>query len=257
MPLGRFSPGTPVAEIQAAYIVVAREGRIRAGSPQKVYCRSAWMMGDMAKFFNKAARGGVAKVVHPVATRLVRAGVSPDAVTIFGTAGVVAGAVLLAARGHLLWALLVVGCFVCLDMLDGAMARVKGASSRYGALLDSTMDRVADGAVFASLAYFAATSGDKPAAAAALICLVGAMTVSYVKARAESLGTECTVGLAERPERLVMLGVGGLVAGLGVPYALSVTLWLLAAATVFTVAQRLWHVRGQLNGDQRGEGQTG
>ncbi|MGH8793704.1 MAG: phosphatidylinositol phosphate synthase [Stackebrandtia sp.] len=203
----------------------------------------------MAKFFSDAGRAGAAKVLDPVASRLIRLGVSPNAVTLAGTAGVVAGCVLLTARGHLLWAFAVVTVSASLDVLDGAMARARGSSSRFGALLDSTMDRIADGAIFASVAYLMADSGDMPSAAAALLCLVGGLTVSYVKARAQSLGATCTVGFVERLERLLVVGLGVLLAGFGVPYALPATLWLLAVATAATAVQRVWHVRGQLNGD--------
>ncbi|MGH8882341.1 MAG: phosphatidylinositol phosphate synthase, partial [Stackebrandtia sp.] len=127
---------------------------------------------------------------------------------------------------------------------------VKGVTSRFGALLDSTMDRIADGAIFASLAYWLAVNGEHASAAAALVCLVGAEVVSYVKSRAESLGATCNVGFAERAERLVIIGIGGLLAIVGVPYAIAVAVWVLAIVTTATVAQRIWHVRGQLDGEK-------
>ena len=118
----------------------------------------------------------------------------------------------------------------CTDVLDGAMARARGTASRFGALLDSTMDRVADGAVFGALACWLAVTGDRLlAVVAALICLVAGQVVSYVKARAEGLGLTCDVGLAERTERLIIVGVGGLLTGFGVDWGLPAALWLLAA----------------------------
>lgn len=206
-------------------------------------------MGEMAKFLSVAARAGVAKVVDPVAVWLVRVGVSPNAVTLAGTAVLVAGAVYFVPRGQLLPALVIITLSAFTDLIDGAMARVKGVSSRFGALLDSTMDRIADGAIFASLAYWLAISGDHPSATAALICLVAAEVVSYVKSRAESLGATCNVGLIERAERLIIIGVGGLGTIIGVPYAMQVTVWVLAVLSVVTIGQRIWYVRGQLNGE--------
>ena len=197
----------------------------------------------MAKIFHDVARLATAGAVEPVARGLLRVGVSPDAVTIAGTLGVVAGAVIFAARGHLLPALLIVGACALTDLLDGTMARLRGRSSRFGALLDSSMDRVADGAVFGALAYWYATTGDRPSAVAALLCLVTSQVISYVKARAQSLGFSCDVGIAERAERLLLVGVGALATALGVSWALPAALWLLAGLALITVGQRIWHVR--------------
>ncbi|CAM3255135.1 Phosphatidylinositol phosphate synthase [Stackebrandtia soli] len=206
-------------------------------------------MGEMAKFLNVAGRAAAAKVLDPIGAGLVRLGLAPNVITLIGTTGVVAGCVFLVARGQLAWGLVVVALAVCTDLLDGAMARAKGVSSRFGAMLDSTMDRIADGAIFASLAYWLAVSGDRSSAVAALICLVAAEVVSYTKARAESLGASCDVGIAERPERLILIGIGALIHIVGVPYAMAVTLWLLAVMSVVTVAQRVLHVRRQLSED--------
>jgi len=203
----------------------------------------------MAKSFSTVGRAMMAKILDPLGARLVRAGISPNAVTIIGTLGVVAGSVALVARGYLLSGLLVVTISACTDMVDGAMARVKGVTNRFGAYLDSTMDRIADGAIFGGLVYWLASDGQGRAAAAALLCLVAAQVVSYAKARAESLGADCSVGIAERPERLVLIGIGTLLGGLGVPYALEGLLWLLAALSVVTVVQRVLHVRAQLVGE--------
>jgi CDP-diacylglycerol--glycerol-3-phosphate 3-phosphatidyltransferase len=197
----------------------------------------------MAKIFSGAARVGVARIVEPVARGLLRLGVSPDAVTLLGTLGVVAGAVWFGTRGQLLAGALVVAGFAATDMLDGAMARARGYSTRFGALLDSTMDRVADGAILGAVAYWYATVGDRPTLAAALVGLVAGQIVSYVKARAQSVGIDCDVGLLERPERLVLLGLGALASGLGVGWALPAALWLLAVLSLVTVAQRVVHVR--------------
>jgi CDP-diacylglycerol--glycerol-3-phosphate 3-phosphatidyltransferase len=202
----------------------------------------------MAKIFSVVTKAGVLRVVDPVARALLRAGVSPDVVTVAGTVGVVVAAVGLATRGHLVIAAFVITAFALTDMLDGAMARARGTTSRFGALLDSTMDRIADSAIFGSLAYWIAITPQPrqhALLAAALICLIAGQVVSYVKARAEGLGLEANVGIAERTERLLIIGLGGLAWGLHIPYALDVALWLLAVLSVITVGQRMVHVYRQ------------
>lgn len=196
----------------------------------------------MAKILSGVARVGVSRVADPLARGLLRAGLSPDALTVLGTVGVVAGAVGFGARGDLLAGLLVVVVFALVDVLDGAMARARGYSTRFGALLDSTMDRVGDGAVFGAIAYWYATTGEPATLGAALLCLVLAEVISYVKARAQAVGIECDVGLAERPERLVLVGLGALGTGLGLGWALPAVLWLLVVLSVVTVGQRISHV---------------
>jgi CDP-diacylglycerol--glycerol-3-phosphate 3-phosphatidyltransferase len=132
------------------------------------------------------------------------------------------------------------------DLLDGTMARMSGRSGPWGAFLDSTLDRVADGAIFGGVVLGLAHAGDMLSAAAALLALVGGGVVSYAKARAESIGVECNVGIAERAERIIVLLLAVFLTGLGVPYVLPVAVWLLAALTWITVGQRILHVRRQL-----------
>jgi CDP-diacylglycerol---glycerol-3-phosphate 3-phosphatidyltransferase len=198
----------------------------------------------MAKIFG-AFKTGARVAFDPLGRALVRAGVSPDAITIIGTLGVVAASVAFAARGQLLVATIVVTLCALLDVLDGAMARARGHSTRFGALLDSTMDRVADGAIFGALAWWLATSGQRGLAVVTIVCLVGGQVVSYVKARAEGLGFTCDVGFAERLERLTIVGVGGLLHGFGVEWGFTVAIWVLSVLTVTTVVQRVLHVRAQ------------
>jgi len=133
---------------------------------------------------------------------------------------------------------------VLTDMLDGTLARIKGTTGKFGAFLDSTMDRVADAAVFAGLAaWFVLGGHDKLLAGVSVFCLVAGALVSYAKARAESLGLRCDVGFAERTERLLIGLVATGLAGLGVPYVLSIGLWLLAAVSTFTFGQRVLAAR--------------
>ncbi|HIV56436.1 MAG TPA: CDP-alcohol phosphatidyltransferase family protein [Candidatus Stackebrandtia faecavium] len=200
----------------------------------------------MAKFLSVAGRATVAKFLDPIGAWLFRIGISPNAVTVLGTGAIVAGSVVFVARGQLLIGLIVITLAAFTDLIDGAMARARGYASRFGALLDSTMDRIADGAVFAATAYWLAISGATTTAAAALACLVFAQVISYIKSRAESLGARCDVGLAERAERLIVLGVGGLLEIFHVPYGLAAAIWVLAVVSLFTIGQRMWHVRQQL-----------
>jgi CDP-diacylglycerol--glycerol-3-phosphate 3-phosphatidyltransferase len=188
----------------------------------------------------------LARVVDPVAAVLLRAGVSPDAITVLGTVGVVAGALALFPRGQLFVGTLVVTAFVLTDMLDGAMARRLSRRSVFGAWLDSTCDRVADAAVFSGLVLWLVGDGDDTLlAGVALFCLVAGSLVSYAKARAEGLGLRCDVGFAERAERLIIVLVAAGLSGLGLTWALPVGLWVLAVASAVTVVQRLLEVRRQ------------
>jgi CDP-diacylglycerol---glycerol-3-phosphate 3-phosphatidyltransferase len=192
----------------------------------------------------KVLRPALARALNPVGQALARTPVTPNAVTIFGTVGMSASALYFFPTGHLFWGVVVCTLFVFCDMLDGTLARIKGSSGPFGAFLDSTLDRVADAAVFGGLAiYFVRGGHSRLMAAVALFCLVAGSLVSYTKARAESLGLSCDVGFAERTERLLIGLVAAGLAGLGVPYVLSIGLWLLAAASAFTFGQRVLAAR--------------
>ncbi|MEV0898544.1 phosphatidylinositol phosphate synthase [Actinoplanes sp. NPDC049802] len=197
----------------------------------------------MAKIVQTTARAVVAYVVDPVARFLLRIGVSPDAVTVAGTVGVLIGSYF-GAQGHLFWGTVIVTACALTDVLDGTMARQRGGSSKFGALLDSSMDRIADGAVFGAVTYYLATEGNPfGGVVAALVSLVFGQVVSYVKARAQSLGLNADVGIAERLERLLIVGAGGLLGAAGLEWGLPAALWVLAVLSVITAAQRLLHAR--------------
>jgi CDP-diacylglycerol--glycerol-3-phosphate 3-phosphatidyltransferase len=197
----------------------------------------------MAKIFSVPARAVLSYGVNPTARALLRLGVSPNAVTIAGTIGVLIGALGFGARGHLVWATVIVTASALTDVLDGTMARLRGDRGRFGALLDSSMDRISDGAVFGAVVYYFATRDDPYGGmVAGLLCLVLGQVVSYVKARAESVGLDADVGIAERSERLIIVGVGGLISGIGgdgFAWGLPAALWLLAVLSLITVVQRL------------------
>jgi CDP-diacylglycerol---glycerol-3-phosphate 3-phosphatidyltransferase len=192
----------------------------------------------------KVLRPALGRLLTPVGQALARTPITPNAVTIVGTIGMSASALYFFPTGHLFWGVVVCTIFVISDMLDGTLARIKGTSGPFGAFLDSTLDRVADAAVFGGLAIYYVRGGHSHLmAAVALFCLVAGSLVSYAKARAESLGLSCDVGFAERTERLLIGLVAAGLSGLGVPYVLPVGLWLLAAASAFTFGQRILAAR--------------
>ncbi|MFC4944581.1 phosphatidylinositol phosphate synthase [Pseudonocardia sp. GCM10023141] len=189
---------------------------------------------------NVFARVHVDRVTDPIGRWLVAHGVAPDVVTVVGTVGTVAAALWFLPRGDLFVGAAVILVFVLFDLVDGAMARARGRGTPFGAVLDSTCDRVADGALFAGLTWWCLGVGhERVLGVAALLCLVAGQLVSYIKARAESVGLSADGGLAERAERLILALLGMALAGLGVPYALHIALWLLAAASLWTVGQRI------------------
>ncbi|MHA7277124.1 phosphatidylinositol phosphate synthase [Arthrobacter sp. HLT1-21] len=196
---------------------------------------------------NKYARSFFTRLFSPIARLFLRWGVSPDAVTIVGTLGVAIGALVFYPLGELFWGTIFITAFVFSDLIDGIMARIKGAGGTWGNFLDSTLDRIADGALFAGVAIWFFGGGDNhPIAIAALACLVLGMLVSYARAKAESLGFTANVGIAERAERLVSVLVVTGLTGLGLPQAFLLTvLVLLALASTATVIQRVVAVHKQ------------
>jgi len=200
---------------------------------------------------NGGARAIAAHVIDPIAKALLAMRISPDAVTLAGTVGVVLAALLLFPNGNFLAGTLIIIALVFADLLDGTMARMSGRSGPWGAFLDSTLDRIADGAILLGVVLYAVTQGDRMLATAAGLALVGGQLVSYAKARAESLGVACNVGLAERGERLIIALATTLLAGLGVAAALPIGMWVLAAASWFTVGQRMLHVRKQFQAGEQ------
>ena len=190
----------------------------------------------------------------PVGNLFLRWGISPNTVTFVGTLGVVAGAVIFFPQGELFVGVLVITAFVFSDIIDGYMARTSGQVSPFGAFWDSTLDRIGDAAIFGGLAMYYVGPGDNDWFAALSIygLSMGSVT-SYARARAEALGMQATVGIAERADRLVSIlvvtGASDLVNRLGVGedalWAIPVTLGALALASTVTVVQRVLVVRDQ------------
>jgi CDP-diacylglycerol---glycerol-3-phosphate 3-phosphatidyltransferase len=197
--------------------------------------------------FYLMTRAAYAKLSRPLAKGALRLGLTPDAVTILGTAGAVLGALVLFPIGLLFAGAFTVAFFVLADMLDGAMARERGGGTRFGAVLDATCDRISDGAVFCGLLWWAAFGRDSAElVVATMICLVSSQVISYIKARAEASGLTGEGGLIERPERLLIVLLGACLSDLPViplPWLLDVAMWVLAVASVVTVGQRLHSVR--------------
>jgi phosphatidylglycerophosphate synthase len=197
--------------------------------------------------FYLMTRAAYEKLSKPVAKAALRAGFTPDSITILGTAGSVLGALTLFPIGQLWWGTLVVSFFVLADMLDGAMARERGGGTRFGAVLDATCDRIGDGAVFCGLLWWAVFGLHSTSLlVATLICLVTSQVISYIKARAEASGLSGEGGIIERPERLIIVLVGAGLSDLPffpLPWILHVAMWVLAVASLVTVGQRMHSVR--------------
>jgi CDP-diacylglycerol---glycerol-3-phosphate 3-phosphatidyltransferase len=189
-------------------------------------------------------------VLAPIINLLIRWKVSPDVVTFVGTVGVAVGALAFYPQGHLFWGTIFITCFVFSDLVDGAMARKVGrtpGASLFGSFWDSTLDRIGDGAIFGGLALYFAGPGDSDLYLwLSLICIVMGAVTSYARAKAESIGLDAHVGIAERADRLVailvMTGLSGL---FDLIILCQITLWALAIASTITVVQRVWVVRKQ------------
>jgi CDP-diacylglycerol--glycerol-3-phosphate 3-phosphatidyltransferase len=190
-----------------------------------------------------ALRPMFARLLTPLGGALARTPITPNMITAAGTVGVMIGALWLFPLGHLFAGTLVCWGFAMFDMLDGLLARLKGTTGSWGAFLDSTLDRIADAAVFAGLAIWLARDHQPVLAGVALYCLVAGGMVSYARARAEGIGVRADVGVAERSERLLVALVAAGLTGLGVPFVLAIGLWAVAAASTVTFAQRVLVVR--------------
>ncbi len=193
-----------------------------------------------------------AAVMTPPARGLLRLGVPPDAVTWTGTVLVVVAALLTIPHGLLWQGGLLVLALVLSDGLDGQMARMSDRPTTYGAFLDSSLDRVADGALFgAVLLYFAGPGASQSWSAVSLWALVAGQVTSYVKARGESLGLDASGGIAARADRIVLVFLGLVLSGVGVPYALQIAMLVLAILGSWTVGQRMYRAWGSARENAR------
>ena len=179
-----------------------------------------------------------ARLFGPIVQGLARTPVTPNMITVAGTVCMSAAALSMFPIGELFPGAFTATIFTFTDMLDGQLARIKGSSGKYGAFLDSTMDRLGDAAIFGGITIWFMRS-DHLLAVVSLFCLACGLCVSYVKARAEGLGLNADVGLIERPERL-LIGLTGIgLSGLGVPYVMAIGMWTVAAGSAYTLYQRM------------------
>lgn len=192
---------------------------------------------------SSAFKPAITRVIEPIARLAVRAKITPNAVTLIGTLGTVLSAIYFYPKGELFIGTLFICFFALSDLFDGAIARLseQGASA-WGGFLDSTCDRITDAAILGSLAVYCILE-DSDLYLVAIAAIVTGFLVPYIRAKAESFGIACTVGIAERTERIILALTGIGFHGLGVPYILAITLWLLFALSTITVIQRIAVVR--------------
>jgi CDP-diacylglycerol--glycerol-3-phosphate 3-phosphatidyltransferase len=181
----------------------------------------------------------VTRVITPICRGLLRVGVSANALTVFGTLGVCISALYFFGSDQLFLGTIFISFFALSDLFDGTMARLSNQQgTKWGALLDSTLDRISDAAIAIGIwLYLRNLDSDFQYVALALL-LIGGL-IPYIRARAESLGIECSVGIAERAERLIITLAGTGLTGLNVPFALEISLMVLVLLSVVTVIQRM------------------
>src|SRR3954469_5946375 len=175
--------------------------------------------------------------------RLIESRLTPNAISLTGFALCLVAAVLVWQDHYLLGGIAFAVGSIC-DTLDGRYARASGKGTPFGAFLDSTLDRVEEGLVLTAVASNFSQAGDDFAVAAVVIAAVASLMVSYTRARAEALGVECKVGIADRAVRVVILSAGLILANIG--DVLEIAVYVLAGLALITVGQRIWHVRGEL-----------
>jgi CDP-diacylglycerol--glycerol-3-phosphate 3-phosphatidyltransferase len=175
--------------------------------------------------------------------RLIESRLTPNAISLTGLALCLVAAVLVWRDEFLLGGIAFIAGSVC-DTMDGRYSRMSGKGTPFGAFLDSTLDRMEEGIVLTAVAYHFSREGEDFAVAAVVVAVLASLMVSYTRARAEALGVECKVGIADRTVRVVILSAGLVFAE--VLDLLAPAVYVLAVLSVITVVQRIWHVRGQL-----------
>ncbi len=193
----------------------------------------------MYPMIQKRFKAPVTAIITPVCRAMLSIGLSANAVTIIGSAGVTFSAIYFFAEGSFFIGTLIVSFFALSDLLDGTMARIsKTDGTRWGALLDSTLDRISDAGIVIGIWIYLYNKGSDLHFLAIAVLFLGGL-IPYIRARAESLGIICSVGLAERAERLILLLVGTGLYGLGLEVALVISISVLLLISVITVLQRL------------------
>ena len=195
----------------------------------------------------RSLRDPVAKIISPIVRLLVKMGVSANTISTIGGLGSIASALYFFPKGDFFIGVIFVTLFVLSDLFDGAVARASNkGESKWGALLDSTLDRFSDAAIFIGALLFYIESSD-PLVVVLLVAVSASFMVSYIKARAESLSIACNGGVAERSERLIIVLVAYGFHGLGVDYVMTIGLWTVALLSLFTVYQRMMIVYKAVN----------
>ena len=185
----------------------------------------------------------VTRLITPVASMALRLGITPNAVTWTGAVAVVAAALYFYPKGEFFIGTVIICVMALSDLFDGTMARIsQKGSSKWGGFLDSTIDRITDSAILVGVAIYL-INNDDPLAIVVMVTLVTGVLVPYIRAKAESVGIECSGGIAERTERLIISLTAIGFYGLGVPYILAIGMWLLAVLGTYTVVQRMLIVK--------------
>ena len=185
----------------------------------------------------------VTRVITPVASLALRLGITPNAVTWTGAIAVVASAMYFYPKGQFFIGTVVICIMALSDLFDGTMARIsQKGSSRWGGFLDSTIDRITDSAILVGVSIYLINNDDL-LAIVVMVTLVTGMLVPYIRAKAESFAIQCSGGIAERTERLIISLAAIGFDGLGIPYVLSFGMWLLAILGAYTVVQRMLIVK--------------
>jgi len=186
----------------------------------------------------RSIKAPVTRAITPLCSGLLRAGITPNLMSAIGGVGSSISALFLFGSGHFFAGAIVTTLFVLFDLLDGTMARLSGTTSRWGALLDSTLDRISDASILGAMAYWFSHSHDRNIPLLLSVLILGSL-ISYIKARAEALEIECDGGIAERTERLIIILISSGLSGLGIAYIFSIGIWLLLILSIITVFQRM------------------
>ena len=200
----------------------------------------------MDLMLSASLKPAVTRAINPIARAGLRIGLTPNAVTLIGAIGLIAAALVLYPSGHLFGGTLVIAIFALSDLFDGAMARIsqKGASA-WGGFLDSTIDRLTDSAILIGVTLFLISESDALVSVSLGALVLGSL-VPYIRAKAESMQIECSGGIAERTERLIIALTAIGFEGLGVPFSLAVGMWALLILAAVTVIQRILIVKAAL-----------
>jgi len=200
----------------------------------------------MVAMFSAYLKPAITRAIIPIARGALRVGLTPNAVTFVGALGLVSSALYFYPRQEFFVGTLLISFFALSDLFDGAMARMsKRGESKWGGFLDSTIDRITDSAILLGL-ILALIESDDRLLPVALGALVAGTLVPYIRAKAESLQIECSGGIAERTERLIIALTAIGFEGLGIPYALAIGVWVLFVLAVVTIVQRILIVKAAL-----------